>query len=136
MTLSKPTHSRNGNGGGNGHGPVQLTGRNFAHAHRTASQKAAVAAQQVLGLVERIKPTIIQAAADVGVSVPYVQLALKLKPETLQRVADGEISLLDAVKANGLLAAWLANTPEEQAALGAIVGVDKIWDGVIAPSLD
>lgn len=129
------THFHNGNGGGNGHGPVQLTGRNLAHCRRTASQKAAVAAQQVEGEVERTKPTIIQAAADVGANIPYVQLALKLTRATRARVAAGEITISEAAEANGLLAAWLVATSEEKAALGVAVGPDAIWDSAIQPSL-
>lgn len=124
-----------GNGGGNGHKPVQLTGPKLAHAHRTASQKAAVAAQMVKEEVERTKPTIIPAAADIGANIPYVRCALKLTPETRERVAAGEITITEAAKANGLLAAWLASTPEERAAFGADVGVDAVWDAAIKPSL-
>lgn len=69
------------------------------------------------------------------VSTPYVQFALRLKQETRARVATGELSLLDAVKANGLLTAWIAATPAEKAALGSIVGVNEIWDRAIFPSI-
>ena len=113
-----------------------MTGRNLAHCGRTPSQRAAVAAQLVKGEVERVEPTIIQASADLSVSVPYTQLALKLTPATRARVAADEITISEAVKANGLLAAWFAASPEEQAALGAAVGVDVIWDASIKPSLD
>jgi hypothetical protein len=112
-----------------------ITGRNLAHAHRTASQRGAVAAQLVLEEVEHTKPTMIQAAAITGANIPYVQLALRLKPETRARVAAGELTIAEAAKANGLLSAWIAATPTEKAALGVAVGVDAIWDAVISPSI-
>jgi hypothetical protein len=112
-----------------------ITGRNLAHAHRNAHQRAGIAAQLVLGEVHLVKPTITQVAPVAHVSVPYVQLALRLKVETRARVARGELSLIEATKANGLLTAWIASTPEERAALGAAVGVNEIWDHAIQPSV-
>ena len=113
----------------------QITGRNLAHAHRGAHERAGIAAQMVLGEVALIKPTITQAASIVRASTTYVHEALRLKTETRARVAVGELSLLDAVAANGLLSAWIASTPAERAALGAAVGVDEIWDHAIQPSV-
>jgi hypothetical protein len=128
-----------GNGAGNRLGKHEpffpITGRNLAHAHRDAGERAGIAAQLVLGEAELIRPTITQVAPITHVSVPYVQLALRLKVETRARVAAGELSFLQAVKANGLLAAWIASTPAERAALGSVVGVDEIWDCAIEPSV-
>jgi hypothetical protein len=121
---------------GNGHPVISLiTGRNLAHAHRDAGERAGIAAQLVLGEAELVKPTITQIAPAARVSLPYVHRALRLKVETRARVAAGELALLDAVKANGLLTAWIASTPEERAALGAAVGVNEIWDHAIQPSV-
>jgi hypothetical protein len=58
-----------------------------------------------------------------------------LKPATRMRVARGELSLLEASKANGLLEAWFASTPDKKVALGIAVGVDQVWDSVISPSI-
>jgi hypothetical protein len=133
----KSNHLRNGNdgngSGGGHHSPLLITGRNLAHSHRTASQRGALAAQLVLEEVEHIKPTMIQAAAVTRANIPYVQFALRLTPETRARVAAGEFSLAEAAKANGLLAAWIASTPAEKAALGSAVGVNEIWDSAIQP---
>jgi hypothetical protein len=113
-----------------------VTGRNLAHAHRTASQRGALAAQLVLEEVAHSKPTIIQAAAVTGANVPYVNFALRLKPETRARVASGELTIAEAAKANGLLAAYLSATKTTKAAFGVAAGINSIWDDVIAPSLD
>jgi hypothetical protein len=110
-----------------------ITGRNIAHVRRDASQRAGIAAQLVLGEIELIKPTVVQTVAIAHISQPYINFALRLSAETRARLAAGELSLADAAKANGLLTAWLAATPTEQAALGAVVGVNKIWDAAIAP---
>lgn len=126
--------NHNGNGGGDP--PHTVTGRNLAHARRNANQKGAIAAQMVKGEVVLTKPTMIQAAHDAGANMPYVQLALKLSPESRARVAAGEITIAQALAANGLLEAWLEATPEVRAALGNAVGIDVIWDQVISPALD
>lgn len=131
-----PNGLRNGgNEHGNGHSPSSVVGRSLAHSHLTASQRAAVAAQLVLGEARLIAPTITQVVPIVHVSTPYVRFALELAEETRDRVAKGDLSLLKAAKANGLLAAWLAASLAERAALGVAVGVDEIWDHVIQPSI-
>jgi hypothetical protein len=130
----KSDRLRNGKGNGH-HSPTLITGRNLAHAHRTASQRGALAAQLVLEELHRVEPTAIQAAADTGANMPYVQIALRLTPLTRARVAKGELTIPEAAKANGLLAAWEAATLAEKAALGATVGVDAVWDNVIQPTL-
>ena len=134
----KSDHPRNGNGNGKGgghHSPTLITGRDLAHSHRTASQRGALAAQLVLEELQRVEPTAIQAAADTGANMAYVQIALRLTPATRARVAAGEFTIAEAAKANGLLGAWITSTPAEKAALGAAVGVDAVWDNVIQPTL-
>lgn len=112
---------RNGNGNGDGlkSDLFLITGHNLAHAHRTSSERAAIAAQLVLGEAEMVKPTITQVVPAARVSVPYVHLALHLKPETRALVAMGELSLSDAGKEDDLLAAWLKASPAKQAAFRA-----------------
>ena len=114
---------------------LTVTGRNLAHSHRSGSQRAGLAAQLVLGEATLVKPTITQIAAVTCVSLPYVQVALKLSQTTRDRVVKGELSLPEAARANGLLAAWLTSTPEEKAALGIAVGVNEVWDRAIAPAI-
>jgi hypothetical protein len=134
-TTFRPVRNGNGNGNGHTHEPFPITGRNLAHAHRDAGERAGIAAQLVLGEATLIRPTITQVVSITNVSTPYVQLALRLKTETRARVGAGELSLLEAVRANGLLAAWIASTPAERAALGSAVGVNEIWDCAIQPSV-
>jgi hypothetical protein len=109
-----------------------INGRNLAHSHRSASERAGLAAQLILGEARLVKPTITQIAPIASVCVPYVQVALKLSEATRNRVVKGELTLADAAKANGLLSAWFSAAPAEKAALGIAVGVDRIWDDVIA----
>jgi hypothetical protein len=52
----------------------------------------------------------------------------------MMRAADGELSLPNALKANGLLSAWLDATPAERVALGIAIGVNRIFADV-RPSL-
>jgi hypothetical protein len=125
----------NGDGSGHTPEPFLITGRNLAHAHRDAGERAGIAAQLILGEATLIKPTIVQTAAIARVCIPYIQTALHLKAATRLRVATGTLSLVDAAKANGLLVAWLAASSDEKAALGSIVGVDAIWDSVISPAI-
>jgi hypothetical protein len=115
--------------------PAPVTGRNVAHAPRSVSQRAVLAAQLRLGDAVLVSPTITQCAALTRVSQPCISLALKLKPATRDRVAVGELTLADAARANGLLVAWLAATPAEKAAFGIAVGVNEVWDAAISPSI-
>jgi len=117
------------------HEPFSITGRWIAHASLNASERAAVGAQLVLSEAQLVRPTATQVGAILHVSAPYLGLALKLAPETRDRVAMGELSLTDAAKGNGLVTAWLVATPDERCALGRAVGIDAIWDASIEPSL-
>jgi hypothetical protein len=147
-TYTVDTPLRNGNGGnGNGNSrgnrnvtglkwnPIPIGGRSLAHRYLTASERAGIAAQLVLGEARLVRPTITQVVPIVRVSPPYVQLALRLTEKTRARVAAGELSLVDAAKANGLLSAWLAASPAEKAAFGIAAGVNNVWDDAIAPSI-
>jgi hypothetical protein len=118
----------------NGHGRP-IFGRDIAHSHRSAGERAALAAQLVLGERTLFQPTATQAGPLVRASLPYIHIARLLKPATRMRVARGELSLVEASKANGLAEAWFLASPEERAALGSIVGVNQIWDDAIQPSI-
>jgi hypothetical protein len=111
------------------------SGRNLAHGHRDSGQRGALAAQLVLGEAKYVKPTITQAVAITGANTFYVRWALELKPATRAHVVAGDITLVEAVKANGLLTAWASATPAEKAALGVAVGVNEIWDSATQPSI-
>jgi hypothetical protein len=64
----------------------RITGRNLAHGRRTASQRAAIAAELRLGERVIVKPAEKQCAALVKVSVPYLRLAAALEPELRRQV--------------------------------------------------
>ena len=116
-----------------------FTGRNVAHAHRTAAQRALLAADLFDGKAGIIKPTQRQVAAVAGVSVPSVQKARRVNGNGLarERIRLGA-SLNEVVPAgngNGLAKAWRKASSAERAALGRIVGIDAIWDRAIAPNI-
>ena len=113
--------------------PAEFTGRELAHCHFSASERAVIAAWLVQERIHLVKPTIRQAAALAGVSVPYVQAALRLDVKVLTRVALGEVSLVDAERGNGLIAAYLTASADGKIAFARAVGTDKIWDEAISP---
>jgi hypothetical protein len=112
-----------------------IFGRDIAHSHRSAGERAALVAQLILGERTLCQPTVTQVGPIVRASAPYIHVARLLKPATRMRVARGELSLVEASRANGLLEAWFASTPDEKVALGIAVGVDQVWDSVISPSI-
>jgi hypothetical protein len=112
-----------------------IFGRDIAHSHRSAGERAALAAQLIIGERVLCQPTATQVGPIVRASLPYIHIARLLKPATRMRVARGELSLVEASRANGLLEAWFASTPDEKVALGIAVGADQVWDSVISPSI-
>jgi hypothetical protein len=74
-----------------------ITGRSLAHARRTASQRAAVAAALHLGELSLMHPTEVQCAALCKVSAPWLRHAARLDPDLRQRVIAGEIPLTEAL---------------------------------------
>jgi hypothetical protein len=112
-----------------------IFGRDIAHSHRSAGERAALAAQLIVGERTLCQPTATQVGPIVRASLPYIHIARLLKPATRMRVARGELSLVEASKANGLLEAWYSASPDERAALGSVVGVDAVWDAVISPAI-
>jgi hypothetical protein len=121
------------NSGNNGGRPIY--GRDISHSHRTPGERAALAAQLTFSERTLFQPTATQAALIVRASLPYIHIARLLKPATRMRVARGELSLIEASKANGLLEAWFSASPEERAHLGSVVGVNQVWDDAISPSI-
>jgi hypothetical protein len=68
-----------------------------------------------------VKPTIKLAAVTFHVSVPLVADALKgIEPAPQESV---------------LVAAFRRASPAERAAAARIIGIDQIWDGMIAPAI-
>jgi hypothetical protein len=129
--------SRNGNGGNGGHSPsLIITGREiFARTNRDPDERAALSGQLVKGEIQPTSLTVPQAAAITHSTIHRTYAALQLAPASRVRVAAGELSLGDALRGNGLVAAWLMATADERAALGVTVGVDAVWDGAIKPLL-
>lgn len=135
---------RNGNGNGHhkpvlitGHKPALIAGREIAaYSNDEAAVRGAIAAQLALKELLPVDLTVAQASLITGATIGSTYNAMRLAPETRARVAKGELSLADAMRGNGLVAAYLNATPDELVALGTIVGVSKVWDDVIAPSLD
>jgi hypothetical protein len=139
LSYTKSCGSRNGNGGNGDHSPLPLfllTGRTiFARTNRGIDERAGLSGQLVTGEVQLTSLTVPQAAAITHSITHRTYAALQLAPASRARVAKGEVSLADALKGNGLVAAWLMATADERAALGAIVGVDEVWDDAIKPAI-
>jgi hypothetical protein len=67
----------------------QVTGRNLAHAARSASQRAVLAAELVEGAAVLTKPTVRQAVRLCKVCQPYVNAALQATPAERELVVSG-----------------------------------------------
>lgn len=103
--------SFNGNRGAeNAYSPASVTGRDIAHSHRTASARAGLAAQLVLGEVKLIKPTITQVASIARISIPYVRLGLELTQGTRTHLAAGSPS----PKRQGATVSWPLGSPPQR----------------------
>jgi hypothetical protein len=114
-------------------GSVQpISGRNLAHGRRTAGQRAVLAADLVQGLARLEQPTLKQVAMLAGVSVPYVQAALRLSPEKRERIAAGRGSLCDAVRENDLLNSYRVATIKAKLGFSRAGGLTTLGDHTIA----
>ena len=105
----------------NGPPVKQLTGRTIARNHRSASERAALAAMIILGERDFTQPTHKQIAKLFGVSTAYVEQALKLG--VLQRawMAMGHLQLADTQfqPSDNLLRRTIA-----------AAGVDRTWNAL------
>jgi hypothetical protein len=92
-----------------------ITGRAVAHGKRTARQRAILAADLVSGRVILTPWTITQATVVCGVSYPLIAAALGRGETLAQHFARcSEAELLAAARE---------------------IGVDRVWDEMIAPTL-
>jgi hypothetical protein len=92
-----------------------ITGRNVAHGKRTARQRAALAAGLVNGRIIITPLTVVQATAICHVSYPSVAAALGRGETLAQHFARcSEAELLVAARQ---------------------IGIDRVWDTMIAPTL-
>jgi hypothetical protein len=84
-----------------------------------------------------------QAAELVGSHQPYIAAAVALLeaevPALVESVLRGDVSLLEAagsVRGRArLVRAYRRATPADRKALGAVIGVNHVFDETIAPSL-
>jgi hypothetical protein len=115
-----------------------ISGRNLAHGRRSVVERAFLAADLHLDRVALITPTIKQSAILMGICAPYVAAAIAIAgdPAARDAVLAGSRSLLDAAKAGNsetLTDHFARSTPEQWVELARTVGVDAIWDGMVAP---
>jgi hypothetical protein len=97
---------------------LKITGQNIAKGRRTRAQRIALAEHLKAGLVELSKPTMKQAAALAGIPVAEIYRARKArKPKPMPTLAEQ----------------ILAASPVTLIETARNVGVDLIWDRMVAP---
>jgi hypothetical protein len=113
---------------------IPTTGRNIAHKRRTTSQRAGLAAQLVAGEVV-LKPTVTQVVSLLRVSRPYVEIALKATSDRRASLVAGhlKVSQLKSSPTDQMEMAWNVASSAERIEFARRVGVDRIFDGAIAP---
>jgi hypothetical protein len=100
--------------------PVKtMSGYAVARNHRSASQRAAIAASIIAGEVEFTKPTKKQIAELLHVSVSYVDRALELDPVCRESMREGYLELSD-----------FPNIPTDTQLQRTVkaAGVDRTWN--------
>jgi hypothetical protein len=119
-----------------------VTGYALALGKASATERAFIAANLVLGRLTLIEPRVTQAARLARVCEPYVDAALEILRSGnrgLQIGAlDGTFSLFEAAvlaknPVPALADMFLVATPAERANLAKTVGPAAIWDELIAP---
>jgi hypothetical protein len=134
-----PQQDKLGNGR-NGRTRSLVTGRNLAHAKRSAPERAFVGADLHLNRTELISPTVKQCACLVGVCAPYVTAAVKIVTAdggaTRAAVLADDCALLGAAAAvapESLAHHFARSTPDEWLKCAREVGPAAVWDHMIAP---
>lgn len=118
---------------------LTISGRNLAHGHRSAIERAFIGGDLHLNRTQLVSPTFKQCSVLADVCVPYIAAAVAIVdyPTLCNSVLAGRIGLLDAaIKANNseTLAEHLARTsPTEWTEAARAVGPAVIWDRMIAP---
>jgi hypothetical protein len=112
-----------------------------AFKHFTKSQRAALAVAVIRGEAG-LRPTLGVISRALGVSVPYIEAALKLPPEQLRRLRRGELTVSETKSAPeapkppttlaDVTAWWLTASETEHAAVVGSVGVASAWDAIEA----
>jgi hypothetical protein len=116
---------------------ITVTGRNVAHAHRSAVERALLAADLIAGRAELVKPTATQAATLLKVSVPYVHAARNIAgdPDRRAAVEEGRIALYKAADGEDLADRLLRASPAERQDAARKLGADLIWETMLEPVL-
>jgi hypothetical protein len=119
------------------HNPTSIptTGRAIARRRRSTSQRAGLAAQLVAGEVVLTKPTIKQVAGLLRVNRHYVREALKATTDRRANLVSGRLTVpqLKSSACDLLVRDWNTATDADRIEFARRVGVDRIFDGAIAP---
>jgi hypothetical protein len=118
--------------------PTVITGIALARCKRGQVERAFEAADLVLGRLRLDQPTIRQSAMLSRVCVVYAAAAIKIDDDPDARAAAlaGERGLLRKPAAGKSLASHiLRSSPEDLRVAAETVGIDRIWDLMIAPAV-
>ena len=110
-----------------------------AFKHLTKSQRAALAVAVIRGEAG-LRPTLGVVSKALEVSVPYIEVAMKLSPEQLRQLRRGELTVSKTKSAPDapkppttmadVVAWWLTASETEHAAVVGSVGVTSAWDAI------
>jgi hypothetical protein len=117
--------------------------RRYKNRQRAAAIPRAFAGARLFLKIPDEPETLAEAARLVGTTPQYIAAAVALleggSKDMIDRVLEGRLPLLEAGKhvrrRARLVKAWEQARPSDLKAFGAIVGVDRIFDEAIAPSL-
>ena len=117
-----------------------LRGRYLAHNHMPPRRRALLAGDLVTGRAHLIRPTIVQAARLVGVSVPYARAGCDVvlsQPHKRSAVEFGDCSLLAAANrippaSKILVKMWNAASPDERREFCRVAGIEPVWAALTA----
>jgi hypothetical protein len=119
--------------------PINGQGRP-AFERLTKSQRAALGVAVMRGEASLL-PTLKVVAGALGVSVTYLEAAMKLAPQELRQLECGELTLAEEKSAEApksptsltdVVAWWLTASEAERAAVVGIVGIGSAWDAIEA----
>jgi hypothetical protein len=119
QNLIKESLARNG-----GNGSAAINARGISHRGWTPEQRAAAAADAVLGATH-VVPTLGQAATAFNVSATKIRAELKTREaaaEAAERAIDEDYAV------NRLIDAWLGASPKAREVAVREIGVAAAWD--------
>ena len=120
-----------------------LSGRYLAHNPYPAYQRAFFAADLLLERAHLSKPTVKQAAAVCGVTVPYTAAARRIaycRPDLRAAVEHGLRPLIKTAwpqpsPSDELVSAWDAASNSERIEFARRVGINTVWEEAISPAI-